>query len=76
MCGAHRSQLSASDDKTGVTDDYKLPCGCWELILGPLQEQGLLGAMEPSLQPRKVEEFNFRGNYYTTDLDKLLPLFP
>jgi hypothetical protein len=24
---------------TGVTDSYELPCGCWELNLGPLEEQ-------------------------------------
>jgi hypothetical protein len=69
--GAHRGQQSASDDKTRVTDAYKLSC---ELSLSPLQEQEVLRTTEPSLQPQKVEDFNFRGNYYTTDLDKLLTL--
>jgi hypothetical protein len=31
--------------ETGVTDDYELPCGCWELNSGPLREQpGILTA--------------------------------
>lgn len=29
---------------------YKVPCGCWELNLGPLQEQQVMHC-EPSLQP-------------------------
>jgi hypothetical protein len=28
-----------------------LPCGCWELNLGPLEEQSVLLTSEPSLQP-------------------------
>ena len=27
---------------TGVTGDGELPCGCWELNLGPLEEQPML----------------------------------
>jgi hypothetical protein len=27
---------------TGVKDGCELPCGCWELNLGPLEEQPLL----------------------------------
>ena len=27
------------------------PCGCWELNLGPLEEQSVLSNAEPSLQP-------------------------
>ena len=34
---------------TGVTDDSELPCGCWELNLGPLEEQPVRLATEPSL---------------------------
>jgi len=26
----------------GVTDNYELPCGCWELNLGPLEEHSRL----------------------------------
>ena len=36
---------------TGVTDSCELPCGCWELNLGPLQEQHVLLTTEPLLQP-------------------------
>ena len=37
---------------TGVINDCELPCGCWELNLGPLEEQQLvLLTTEPSLQP-------------------------
>ena len=37
---------------TGSSDSYNLPCGCWELNLGPLEEQSVLLTTEPSLQPR------------------------
>ena len=33
----------------GVKDDHE-PCGCWEQIEGPLEEQPVLLATEPSLQ--------------------------
>jgi hypothetical protein len=36
---------------TGVTDRCELPCGCWELSPGPLEEQPVLLTTEPSLQP-------------------------
>jgi len=36
--------------EAGVTDGYELPCGCWELNLGPLEEQPVLLTAEPSLQ--------------------------
>jgi hypothetical protein len=32
----------------GVTDTCELPCGCWELDLGPLEEQSVLLTTEPS----------------------------
>jgi hypothetical protein len=34
-----------------ITDGCELPCGCWELHSGPLEEQSLLLTTEPSLQP-------------------------
>jgi len=37
---------------TGVTDSCELPCGCWELNSGPLQEQLVFLTTEPSLQPK------------------------
>jgi len=36
---------------SGVTDSYELPCGCWELNLGPLEEQPVLLTTEPSPAP-------------------------
>jgi hypothetical protein len=34
-----------------VTDGCEPPCGCWELNLGPLEEQSELSTAEASLQP-------------------------
>ena len=36
---------------TGVTDSCELPCGCWESIPGPLEEESVLLTTELSLQP-------------------------
>jgi hypothetical protein len=35
---------------TGVIDRFKLPCVCWELNPGPLEEQDMLLTIEPSVQ--------------------------
>ena len=35
--------------ETGVTDSCELSYGCWELNLGPLEEQLVLLTAEPSL---------------------------
>ena len=37
-----------------ITDGWEPPCGCWELNLGPLEEQSVLLTTEPSLQPPTV----------------------
>ena len=37
---------------TGVTDSCELPCGCWGLIQGHLEEQPVLLTTEPPLGPR------------------------
>ena len=37
--------------ETVVMDSCELSCGCWELNLGPLEEQPGLLTSEPSLQP-------------------------
>jgi hypothetical protein len=36
----------------GVAYSCELPCGCWEMNLGLLEEQSMLLNTEPSLQPR------------------------
>ena len=38
---------------TRVTGGCELPCGCWELNLGPLEEQPVFLTSEPSLQAPK-----------------------
>ena len=43
-----KHQKRASDP---TTDGCEPPCGCWELNLGPLEEQSVLLTAEPSLQP-------------------------
>jgi len=37
-----------------ITDGCEPPCGCWELNSGPLEEQSVLLATEPSLQPHPL----------------------
>jgi hypothetical protein len=40
---------------TGVTDSFKLPCGCWDPNSGTLEEQPVLLTAETSLfQPSKT----------------------
>jgi hypothetical protein len=43
-----RHQKRGSDP---ITVGRELPCGCWELNSGPLEEQSVLLTAEPSLQP-------------------------
>ena len=56
---------------TGVTDSGELPCGCWELNSGPLQEQPVLltaeqflGTETLSLKTNQTNKQNeaFRGS--------------
>ena len=54
--------------KTGVADSCELPCGCWELNPGPLQEQQVLfpGAifLGPSLK-LLTNQIHFKGETYS-----------
>ena len=52
----------------GVTDGCEPLCGCWELTLGPLQEQQV--PIEPSLQP--FRQYNFKVSWLMTFLVLLL----
>jgi hypothetical protein len=36
-----------------ITDGCEPPCGCWELNSGPSEEESVLLATEPSLQPKR-----------------------
>lgn len=42
---------------TGVTDGYEPPCGCWELNLGPLEEQPGLLQQNSLLDPSETLVF-------------------
>jgi hypothetical protein len=44
-----RSEEDIGSPGKGVTDNHKLPWSCWELNLGPLQEQQVLLIAEASL---------------------------
>ena len=44
---------------TGVTDSCELQCRCWELNLGPLEEQLVLLTVEPSLLSLLPLPFSF-----------------
>jgi hypothetical protein len=44
-------QKKASDP---ITDACELPCGCWDVNSGPLEEQSVLLTAEPSLQALEV----------------------
>jgi hypothetical protein len=41
-----------------VTDGCEPPCGCWDLNLGPLEEQLVLLTAEPSLKPHFMTNLN------------------
>ena len=43
-----------------ITDGCEPLCGCWELNLGPLEEQSALLTSEPPLQPQYVESLSSR----------------
>ena len=43
--------LLACMSDLGITDSCKLPCGCWELKPGPLEEQSVFLTTEPSSSP-------------------------
>ena len=44
---------------TRITDSCELPCGCWDLNIGPLEEQPMFLITEPSLQPCDVFFWSF-----------------
>ena len=46
--------LSSDTPEEGIRPHYsgcEPPCGCWELNLGPLEEQSVLLTAEPFFQP-------------------------
>lgn len=49
--GSQRSEEDAKYPETGIMNNCEPSCGCWEPRQDPLQEQSVLLAVEPSLQP-------------------------
>jgi hypothetical protein len=56
-----------------ITDGCEPPCGGWELISGPLQEQSVLLTTEPSLQALVPGTFIFKAflDLATVDFNKV-----
>lgn len=48
----HHMHEGTESPKTEISDSDELPCGVWELSLGPLQEQPMVLTAEPPLQPQ------------------------
>ena len=56
LCTAlRRPEEGVRSSRAGVTDSCELPSGCWELNLGPLEDQPGFLTTEPSPQPRLVK---------------------
>ena len=54
-----------------ITDGCEPPCGCWELDLGPLEEQSVLLTTEPSLQSQfQCFCFNLECSILECDTDR------
>jgi hypothetical protein len=58
-----RSEEGVTSPGTGVTDVCKPPCGCWELNLGPLEEQPVCLITDIPLQPHRYN-FHFSACMY------------
>lgn len=50
LCSLHVCE-GIRNPGTGVTDKCELPCGCWEMNPGPLEELPVLLTTEPCLEP-------------------------
>jgi hypothetical protein len=50
-----RPEENVGASETEVIDDCELPCGCWELNLGLLEEQPVLLSTESSPQTPETE---------------------
>ena len=61
-----------------MTDGCELPCGCWELNSGPLEEWLVLLTTEPPLEPASfLSEVGSPGPYIVpTPWKALLPVLP
>jgi hypothetical protein len=54
-----------------IMDGCEPPCGCWDLNLGPSEEQSVLLTTEPSLQP-----FNLLDSFQSRALETHLTVTP
>ena len=43
--------MCVGSPETGITKNYEIPCGCWELDTGPLGEEPVLLTVHPFFQP-------------------------
>jgi hypothetical protein len=48
-----------------ITDGCEPPCGCWELNLGPSEEQSVLLLTEPSHQPPDSNLKHTKNKYFS-----------
>ncbi|XP_050003558.1 adiponectin receptor protein 1 [Alexandromys fortis] len=72
----HSEKVSRTFSKspaTGSSDSCELPCGCWELNPGPLEEQSVLLTTEPSLQPHKMSCLFCSGVFLGLGLSGVVP---
>jgi hypothetical protein len=51
-----------------ITDGCELPCECWELNSGPLEEQAVLLKTEPSLHHDKCDLKKKKNSEFETSL--------
>lgn len=67
-------QKRASNLLGQVTQGCELPCRCWELDPGPLEEQPVLLSAEPSLQPLHL--FSSYISQYLVLVEEKKPVVP
>lgn len=54
ITGAYIPEEGVRSLGPGVTDSHRPPCRCWELNLGPLEEQQAPLTAVPSLEPPRL----------------------
>ena len=61
--GSCRAETSIGSPGTEVIDSCELPCRCWELNPGHLEEQLVLLTPEPCTQP-SMDKYSMKNNSY------------
>ena len=54
LCSCLQRSEGVESPRTWVTESYELPCGFWELALGPLEEQNVFLITESTLGPHML----------------------